>query len=149
MKLLAGIVLFLLCALAGEGKARRLQRRERALSKVHELIFEIGERQQNALVSFREGALMCSPSPEREQLLKLAGGEELCLPMLTAEERSSLAAYARSESRSVSALKDERDSLLSLLQKAREQAAEERTHKGQICRSVGYLCGAAALLLVL
>ena len=66
MKLLAGIVLFCLCALAGEERARRLQRREKRLAKLHELILAIGDRQMNALVSFREGALLCPPSPERE-----------------------------------------------------------------------------------
>ena len=64
MKLLAGIALFLLCAITGEGKARRLQRREKTLSKLCELLQEIGERQQRTLVSFQEGALMCPPSPE-------------------------------------------------------------------------------------
>lgn len=149
MKLLAGIALFLLCAITGEGKARRLQRREKTLSKLCELLQEIGERQQRTLVSFQEGALMCPPSPEREALLQLAGGKDLCLPLLKAAERSILAAYARSGSRSVSELKTEQDRLLSLLQKAREQAAEEQMRKGQVCRSVGYLCGAAVLLLVL
>ena len=82
MKLLAGIALFLLCALVGEGKSRRLAKRERTLSAFCKLIREIGERQQSALVSFREGALMSPPSPEREALLELAGGKDpdLVLP---------------------------------------------------------------------
>ena len=149
MKLLAGIALFLLCALVGEGKSRRLAKRERTLSAFCKLIREIGERQQSALVSFREGALMSPPSPEREALLELAGGKDSDLVLLTAEERSSLAAYARSHSRSTAALQAERGRLLTLLQAAREQAGEERMRKGQVYRSVGYLCGVAALLLVL
>ena len=92
---------------------------------------------------------MSPPSPEREALLELAGGKDPDLALLTVEERSSLAAYARSRSRSTAALQAERDRLLSLLQAAREQAGEERMRKGQVCRSVGYLCGVAALLLVL
>ena len=82
MKLLAGIALFLLCALVGEGKSRRLAKRERTLSAFCTLIREIGERQQSALVSFREGALMNSPSPEREALLELAGGRDPDLALL-------------------------------------------------------------------
>ena len=149
MKLLAGIALFLLCALVGEGKSRRLVKRERTLGTFCKLIREIGERQQSALVSFREGALMSPPSPEREALLELADGKDPDLVLLTAEEHAGLAAYARSRSRSTAALQDERDRLLLLLQSAREQAGEERLRKGQVYRSVGYLCGVAALLLVL
>ena len=149
MKLLAGIALFLLCALVGEGKSHRLAKRERALGAFCKLIREIGERQQSALVSFREGALMSPPSLEREALLELAGGKAPDLALLTAEERLGLAAYARSHSRSTTALQAERDRLLSLLQTAREQAGEERMRKGQVYRSVGYLTGVAALLLVL
>ena len=149
MKLLAGIALFLLCALAGESRSRRLQRRAQALLKLYELIREIGERQLAALLSFQESALRCPPSPEREQLLELARGKEPSMPLLTAEEQSALAAYARSETRSPAALRAERDALLALLQRSREQTAAELKNKGQVYRSVGYLTGAAALLLVL
>lgn len=149
MKLLAGIALFLLCAVAGESRSRRLQRREQALLKLHELIREIGERQLTALVSFREGALRCPPTPEREQLMDLSRGREPSMPLLTAEERNALAAYARSETRSPAALRAERDALLALLQRSREQTAAELKNKGQVYRSVGYLTGVAALLLVL
>ena len=149
MKLLAGIVLFCLCALAGEERARRLQRREKRLAKLHELILAIGDRQMNALVSFREGALLCPPSPEREELLKMSGGGESDMPLLTGEEKARLAAYARSDSRSVAALRSEREALLALLQQDGTRTREELTHKGQVYRSVGYLCGVAALLLVL
>ena len=116
MKLLAGIALFLLCALAGESRSRRLQRRAQALLKLYELIREIGERQLAALLSFQESALRCPPSPEREQLLELTRGKEPSMPLLTAEEQSALAAYARSETRSPAALRAERDALLALLQ---------------------------------
>lgn len=149
MKLLAGIVLFLLCGLTGEGRARRLQRRERTLSNLRELIAQIGDRQQAALVSFREAALGCHPSPEREALLRLSKGEDAFLPLLTAEELSSLAAYARSDSRSVSALRAERAAVLALLARERDRTREEWQRKGQVYRAVGYLCGVAVLLLVL
>ena len=149
MKLLAGIALFLLCALVGEGRSRRLLRREQTLRAFHELIRQIGERQLTALVSFREGALTCPPSPEREALLQLAGGGEPPMSLLTAEEKARVAAYARTESRSSVALRAERDELLSLMEKNRELAGAELLHKGQVYRSVGYLVGAAALLLVL
>ena len=149
MKLMAGIALFLLCALVGEGRSRRLLRREQTLLAFHELIRRIGEKQLTALVSFREGALTCPPSPEREALLQLASGGEPPVSLLTAEERARIAAYARSESRSAAALRAERDELLSLLEKNREQARADLLRKGQVCRSVGYLVGAAALLLVL
>ena len=43
----------------------------------------------------------------------------------------------------------ERDALLVLLQRSREQTAAELKNKGQVYRSVGYLTGVAALLLVL
>ena len=149
MKLLAGIALFLLCALAGESRSRRLQRRVQALLKLHELIREIGERQLAALVSFREGALRCPPSPEREQLMDLSRGRGPSMPLLTAEEQGALAAYARSETRSPAELRAERDALLTLLQQARDSTREELGRKGQVYRSVGYLCGVAVLLLVL
>ena len=149
MKLLAGIALFLLCALAGESRSRRLQRRAQALLKLFELIREIGERQLAALVSFREGALRCPPSPEREQLIDLSRGRGPSMPLLTAEEQGALAAYARSETRSPAELRAERDALLALLRRSREQTAAELKSKGQVYRSVGYLTGVAALLLVL
>ncbi len=149
MKLLAGIALFILCALMGERRARWLQRREQALSKFHELIRRIGDRQLSGLVSFSEAALGCPPSKEREELLKLSRGEGVETPLLTGEETARLLAYARSESRSVEALRSERDALLVLLEQERDRTKEEWTHKGQLYRSVGYLCGAAALLLVL
>ena len=63
--------------------------------------------------------------------------------------RRSVSLNTRSHSRSTAALQAERGRLLTLLQAAREQAGEERMRKGQVYRSVGYLCGAAALLLVL
>ena len=149
MKLLAGTVLFLLCALAGEGRARCLRRRERLLSTIYELISDIGDRQQRALISFREGALLCPSSPERDQLLNMAAGVTVCLPSMTTEEKAKLAAYARSDSRSVSILRTERDALLCMLQQSRDRTREELAGKGQVYRSVGYLCGVAALLLVL
>ncbi len=149
MKLLAGIALFLLCALAGESRSRRLQRRAQALLKLHELIREIGERQLTALLSFQESALRCPPSPEREQLMDLSRGRGPSMPLLTAEEQNTLAAYARSETRSPAELRAERDALLALLQRSREQTAAEIKNKGQVYRSVGYLTGVAALLLVL
>ena len=149
MKLLAGLTLFLLCVLAGEGKSRRLQRRAQMLSKYHELIREISEKQLNGLLSFREGVLTCPPSPERNQLLCLLRGEVSNLHLLTTEEREGLCAYARSESRSAAALRGERDALLTMLQRKRDKTGEELAHKGQVYRSVGCLCGAAALLLVL
>jgi hypothetical protein len=148
VKLLAGIALFLLCALVGEGKSRRLAKRARTLEALCRLIRQIGERQQSALVSFEEGALRCPPSWEREQLLKLAAGETACMPLLTTEERMILAAYARSESRSVAMLRTERDALLTRLQRERDRTEEELIRKGRVYRSVGYLCGTAALLLV-
>lgn len=149
MKLLAGTLLFLVCALLGEGKARRLAHRERTLTRLQELIREIGDRQLTGLVSFREGALHCSPSPERDQLLILARGKEEDMPLLTGEERAALAAYARAEARSVAELQDQREGLLTLLRQAQEQTREELSRKGQVYRSVGYLLGAAVLLLVL
>lgn len=149
MKLLSGMALFLLCALAGEGRASRLRRRERTLDALCGLVRDIGQRQQRTLLSFREAALLSPPSPERSQLLELAAGAEDVLSLLTAEERSSLAAYARSETPSLAALCREREALLGLLEKAREAAREDLSRKGRIYRSVGYLCGAAALLLVL
>lgn len=149
MKLLAGALLFLLCGLVGEGKARSLVRRERTLMKLQELIREIGDRQLSLLVSFREGALRCPASAERDQLLALVDGREAQMPLLTAEELNALGAYARSESRSLTALRGERDGLLALLREARDRTREELSHKGQVYRSVGYLCGAAVLLLVL
>ena len=149
MKLLAGALVFVLCALVGEGKARRLTRREQSLQRLHGLIRESGERQLSLLVSLREGVLRCPPSAEREQLLALVQGQEAVMPLLTTEERAALRAYARSESRSVEGLRRERDALLALLQGARAQAHEELVHKGQVYRSVGYLGGVAALLLVL
>lgn len=149
MKLLAGIALFCLCALTGEGRARRLQRREKTLMQLYELIRAIGDRQQSAFVSFWDGAMLCPPSPEREALLRLSRGEEDRLPLLTAEERGSLARYARSDSRSVTALRAEREALLTQLQQDRDRTREELKTKGQVYRSVGYLSGMAALLLVL
>ena len=149
MKLLAGALLFLLCGLVGEGKARRLARRERSLKDLHGLIEKIGNWQLSGLVSFREGALRCPSSSERDQLLALAQGKEAELPLLTAEERSALTAYARSDSRSLEALRAQRNALLALLREAQERTRQELSHKGQVYRSVGYLCGAAVLLLVL
>ena len=149
MKLMAGIALFLLCALAGEGKSRRLLRREQMLFNLHELIGRIGAKQLTALVSFREAALSCPPSSERDQLLGLAEGREIGVSLLKKEEADRLMAYARSESRSPSALRAELDGVLSLLRRAAEQARAERVSKGQICRSMGIFVGAAALLLVL
>ena len=149
MKLLAGALLFLLCGLVGEGKARCLARRERSLKDLHGLIEKIGDWQLSGLVSFREGALRCPPSPEQEQLLTLAQGKEADMLLLTAEERSSLAAYVRSDSRSLEALRAQRNELLALLREAQERTRQELSRKGQVYRSVGYLCGAAALLLVL
>ena len=149
MKLLAGILLFLLCAWTGESKARRLRCREQTLSGFHEIIREIGDRQRNMLLSFREGALLSPPSPERDRLLRLAGGEDVRLPFLTAEEGARLTAYVRSESCSVSILRTEEEALLALLRRERDRTREELAHKGQVYRSVGYLSGVAALLLVL
>ena len=149
MKLMAGLALFLLCALVGEGQARRLLHRERTLGRLCELIRDIGDGQLSGLVSFQEAALRCPPSPERDQLFALARGEGPMTPLLTAEERASVLAYARSESRSVSALRRERDALLTLLQRERDRTREELSRKGRVYRSVGYLCGAAVLLLVL
>ena len=149
MKLLAGALLFLVCALVGEGKARRLSRREQTLLRLHGLIREIGDRQLASLVSFQEGALRCPPSQEREQLLAMAQGKETQTPLLTAEERTALTAYARAETRSLEALKTSRDELLALLWRERDRVREESTRKGQIYRSMGYLCGAAVLLLIL
>ena len=71
------------------------------------------------------------------------------VPLLTAEETARLAAYARSDSRSVASLRLERDALVSLLERNRDKTKEELAGKGQVYRSVGYLTGAAALLLVL
>ena len=149
MKLLAGALLFLLCALVGEKKAQRLARRERTLIRLHGLIEEIGDRQLSLLVSFREAALRCPPSPERDELLALAQGTDAEIPLLTAEERAALAAYARSETRSMSELRNQRDVLLRLLCRERDQTREELAHKGQVYRSVGYLLGVAVLLLIL
>ena len=149
MKLLAGALLFLLCALVGEKKAKRLTRRERTLIRLHGLIEEIGDRQLSLLVSFREAALRCPPSPERDELLALAQGTDAEIPLLTAEERAALAAYARSETRSMSELRNQRDVLLRLLCRERDQTREELAHKGQVYRSVGYLLGVAVLLLIL
>ena len=101
------------------------------------------------LVSFREGALHCLPSPERDQLLALAQGKEADMPLLTAEERAALKAYVRSDSRSLEALRTQRDALLTLLRRERDQTKEELSCKGQVYRSVGYLFGVAVLLLVL
>ncbi len=149
MKLLTGITLFLLCALIGEEKNRRIRRRERTLANLYDLIRQIGDRQLNGMVPFREGVTACPPSPERELLLDLADGNPAKAPLLTAEERTGLAAYARSESRSVRALRAERDELLSMLRQARDKTEEEMARKGQIYRSVGYLSGAGILLLLL
>ena len=149
MKLMAGALLFLLCALAGEGQARRLAGRERCLARLYDLIREIGDRQLTGLVSFREGLLLCPPSPEREQLLTLLNGKPPQLPLLTDRELAALSAYARARSRSLETLRAERDALLALLQGEREQTHGELRHKGQVYRSVGYLGGVAALLLVL
>ena len=149
MKLLAGVVLFLLCSLVGEGKARRLVRREQTLMDLHGLIRQIGDRQLTGLVSFREAAFRCPPSAAREKLLALSGGDEPDMPLLTAEERAALGAYARTQSRSLAALRAKRDALLTLLQQARDSTREELGRKGQVYRSVGYLCGVAVLLLVL
>lgn len=149
MKLLAGMALFLLCALAGEGRARRLQRRDQTLFRIFELIRDIGDRQLSGLISFQEAALRCPPSPERQLLLDLSQGRDTGGSLLTAEEMDRLSAYARSESRSVAALRAERDVLLELLQRERDRTHEDLTRKGQVYRSVGYLSGVAALLLVL
>ena len=86
---------------------------------------------------------------EREQLMDLSRGRGPSMPLLTAEEQGALAAYARSETRSPAELRAERDALLALLQRSREQTAAEIKNKGQVYRSVGYLTGVAALLLVL
>lgn len=149
MKLLSGLALFLLCGLAGESKARRLQHRERTLFRLYGLIREISDRQLSNLMSFREGALLCSPSPERDQLLRLESGETVPMPLLTMEERERVRSFARMESRSVAALRQERDALLTQLQQERNRAREELDQKGRIYRSVGVLCGAAALLMIL
>ena len=148
MKLLAGLVLFLLCGLLGEGRARRLQRREQTLGRLRELIRDIGDRQLSGLISFQEGALRCPPSPERDLLLALLEDGAPQTPLLSPEERSRLTAYVRSESRSAAALRAERDVLMERLQREQDRAKEELTRKGQVYRSVGYLLGAAALLLV-
>lgn len=149
MKLLAGMALFLLCALAGEGRARRLQRREQTLFRVYELIRDIGDRQLSGLISFQEAALRCPPSTERQLLLDFWQGRDTGDSLLTAEERDRLLAYARSESRSVAALRAERDALLELLQRERDRTRQDLLRKGQVYRSVGYLSGVAALLLIL
>ena len=149
MKLLAGMMLFLLCAMAGEGKARRFLRREQALAGYQELIRSVGDRQLLTLIPFREAVLSCPASPEREQLMVLLQGSKREIPLLTSEEMRRLSAYARSESRSLAALRTERDDLLTMLQAARDSVKEERLRKGQVYRSVGYLFGVAALLLVL
>ena len=54
MKLMAGALLFLLCALAGEGQARRLVGRERCLARLCDHIREIGDRPLTGLVSLGE-----------------------------------------------------------------------------------------------
>ena len=149
MKLMTGILLFFLCASVGEGRARRLQRRERTLAKLHELIREIGDRQISGLVSFQEAAMERPSSQEREELLDLSRGEGSFARLLTEVERARLTAYARSESRSLGTLRTEQEALLSLLQQERDRTREELAIKGQVYRSVGYLCGAAVLLLVL
>ena len=71
------------------------------------------------------------------------------MSLLTAEERSALEAYVRSDSRSLEALRTQRDALLTLLRRERDQTKEELSRKGQVYRSVGYLFGVAVLLLVL
>ena len=149
MKLLAGMALFLLCALAGEGRVRRLQRREQTLFRVYELIRDIGDRQLSGLISFQEAILRCPTSQERQLLLDLLQGRGTEDSLLTAEERDRLLAYARSESRSVAALRAERDALLELLQRERDRTRQDLLRKGQVYRSVGYLSGVAALLLIL
>ena len=70
------------------------------------------------------------------------------MPLLTAEDQSAFAAYARAETRSPTALRAERDAIMERLQREQDRAKEELTRKGQVYRSVGYLLGAAALLLV-
>ena len=149
MKLLAGLVLFVLCALMGEGRSRRLLRRERTLSRFCDLIGEIGDRQLGSLVSFREAALGCPASAERDQLLALLKREEPRIPLLTPEEQAHMVAYARLESRSLSSLRAERDALLALLRQSESSTKEERMGKGQVYRSVGYLFGVAVMLLIL
>ncbi len=149
MKLLAGMALFLLCAMMGEGRVRRLQRREQTLTRLHGLLREIGERQLTGLASFREAAMRCPASPEREWLLTLLQDKEAQISLLTPEEAASISAYARSDNRSLAALRAERDALLTLLLRERDGVKEERRGKGQVYRSVGYLFGVAAMLLVL
>ena len=149
MKLLAGMMLFLLCGLAGERSARRLQRRRRTLTVLQDHIQQVRERQLTCLMSFREAVLSCPVSPEREGLLGLCGESREQLPLLTVEETKRLAAYARTESRSIATLRTERDALLTFLRQAKGRTGEELSTKGSVYRSVGYLLGAAALLLVL
>ena len=149
MKLAAGIVLFLLCGLAGEQKSRRLVRRSRALSNLGALIRQISDRQIGELIPFAKAAQGCPPSQERDYLLSLTGGQAAGIMPLTPEEEKHLLAYARRDSRSTADLKRERDGLLALLNRAAEGARQELQQKGQVYRSVGYLTGMAVLLLVL
>lgn len=149
MKLAAGIVLFLLCGLAGEQKSRRLVRRARALSNLGVLIRQISDRQLSELICFAKAAQGCPPSQERDYLLSLIGGQAAGIMPLTPEEEKRLLSYAHRDSRSTADLERERDGLLALLNRAAEGARQELQQKGQVYRSVGYLTGMAVLLLVL
>ena len=93
--------------------------------------------------------MRCPASPEREWLLTLLQDEGAQIPWLTQEEAASISAYARSDTRSLAALRAERDALLTLLLRERDSTRAERMGKGQVYRSVGYLFGVAAMLLVL
>ena len=149
MKLAAGILLFLLCGLAGEQKSRRLSRRAGTLAALETLIRQIGDRQLNELVSFEEGVRSCPPSPERDYLLSLVRGQAAGPALLAPEEEERLRTYARRDSRDTADLSQARDSLLDLFSKAAKDARREQRQKGQVYRSVGYLAGMAVLLLVL
>lgn|GEM_PF-2939290 len=148
MKLAAGIVLFLLCGLAGEQKSRRLSRRVHVLFALKSLIRQISDRQLCGLVSFREAARGCPASPEKELLLTLAAGQTAGPAPLSPEEAGRIRAYARRDSLSAADLERERDALLALLEGAEAAARQELQQKGQVYRSVGYLSGMALLLLV-
>ncbi|MBQ7278044.1 MAG: hypothetical protein IJR17_02445 [Clostridia bacterium] len=148
MKLAAGGVLFLLCVLMGEGASRKTARREQALGELILLLQRVGDRQQHSLCSYESALLQEPPSSLQRLLLSLLRGTPLECDYLTEEERNLVRDYARQQFPSLQEAGKSLNQLLHGLSAAQAQAAAQRQQKGRLYRSMGYLSGVAALLLV-
>lgn len=149
MKLTAGLMLFALCALMGERASRALSGRERTLGVMIGLIRRAGDRQIQNLCSLSSALKEEPAGPEQQWLLALSCGEiqPSFLP-LSKEEEEGVRRFAALSIFSPQGLRQEQETLVKQLSAARQRAMAERAEKGRIYRSMGYLSGVAALLLV-